>query len=425
MPRPIVVDDRREPRQRRGGVVGRQQHAAPRKGRALFQMQVGDARAGSSSGKNSAPRRSQTARSPAIDDRRRRVRLPSSVRQCASLRPHGLFDHALPLPAEACRRPRRRTASLPISSMIGTASGEMRSSGLCTIRPRDARQHVAKPPDVEQAGRRVRARRLQQDVVGLVAAQHVVDQVGRDGHLPAALLLAGMAPLDQARRSPRSCGRCASACQLSASQASRSSPSMSSSNSSPSDGLPLSNIAPMSSERPDRERHSRWRRSRAASRPRAPAGGSAACRASGAPAGPRRDRRPCSGARRAERSRPAARRASAGSDLSACSAQPVAHLVRQLPSSARDRPACRAPARRDRSRAGTCRRHRTAPWRRRPARWRRSTRSRGCPRSAAPCRRRGRCRPATSVSRNSSSILPSAGPPRATSAPARARHSAR
>ena len=28
--------------------------------------------------------------------------------------------------------------------------------------------------------------------------QHVVDQVGRDRHLPAALLLAGMAPLDQA-----------------------------------------------------------------------------------------------------------------------------------------------------------------------------------------------------------------------------------
>ena len=37
-----------------------------------------------------------------------------------------------------------------------------------------------------------------QDVVGLVAAEHVVDEVGRDGDLAAGLLLARMALLDQA-----------------------------------------------------------------------------------------------------------------------------------------------------------------------------------------------------------------------------------
>ena len=40
--RRIVRDQPREPRQRFGGVVGRQQHAAPREARAFFQMQVGD-----------------------------------------------------------------------------------------------------------------------------------------------------------------------------------------------------------------------------------------------------------------------------------------------------------------------------------------------------------------------------------------------
>ena len=34
-------------------------------------------------------------------------------------------------------------------------------------------------------------------MVGLIAAQHVVDQVGREGDLTARLLLARMLPLDQ------------------------------------------------------------------------------------------------------------------------------------------------------------------------------------------------------------------------------------
>ena len=38
----IMRDDSREPRKRRLGVIGRQQHAAGREARALFEMQVGD-----------------------------------------------------------------------------------------------------------------------------------------------------------------------------------------------------------------------------------------------------------------------------------------------------------------------------------------------------------------------------------------------
>ena len=40
--RRIMRDKTRKPRQRRGGVIGRQQHAARGKARAFFQMQVGD-----------------------------------------------------------------------------------------------------------------------------------------------------------------------------------------------------------------------------------------------------------------------------------------------------------------------------------------------------------------------------------------------
>ena len=61
----------------------------------------------------------------------------------------------------------------------------------------DAREHFAEPLDVEQAGGGVGARGAQQDVVGLMLAQHVIDQVGRDRELAARFLLAGEAPLDQ------------------------------------------------------------------------------------------------------------------------------------------------------------------------------------------------------------------------------------
>src|SRR5262249_14257436 len=64
--------------------------------------------------------------------------------------------------------------------------------------PLDSPQHIAEPGDVEEPGGGVRPGRLQEDVVGLVATEDVVDEVGRDGDLAAALLTAGMTLLDQA-----------------------------------------------------------------------------------------------------------------------------------------------------------------------------------------------------------------------------------
>src|SRR5262249_16757048 len=64
--------------------------------------------------------------------------------------------------------------------------------------PPDAREHPAEPADIEEAGRGVGAGGAQQEVVALVLAQHVVDEVGRDRHLAARLLLPREAALDQA-----------------------------------------------------------------------------------------------------------------------------------------------------------------------------------------------------------------------------------
>ena len=51
---------------------------------------------------------------------------------------------------------------------------------------------------VESGTSGVGPRRTKQQMVGLMAAQHVVDQIGRDGDLAARFFLAGKAPLDQA-----------------------------------------------------------------------------------------------------------------------------------------------------------------------------------------------------------------------------------
>src|SRR6185437_1455102 len=61
----------------------------------------------------------------------------------------------------------------------------------------DAREHFAEPADIEQASRGVASRRAQQHVVGLMAAQYVVNEIGRDGDLTARLLLARKTALDQ------------------------------------------------------------------------------------------------------------------------------------------------------------------------------------------------------------------------------------
>ena len=64
--------------------------------------------------------------------------------------------------------------------------------------PLDPREHITEPANIEQARRGIGARRAQQHVIGLVLAQHVVDQVGREQHLPPGLFLAGEAAGDQA-----------------------------------------------------------------------------------------------------------------------------------------------------------------------------------------------------------------------------------
>ena len=66
------------------------------------------------------------------------------------------------------------------------------------IRPLIRASISLEPADIEQPGRGIGARRAQQHVIGLVLAQHVVDQVGREQHLAAGFLLAGEAPRDQA-----------------------------------------------------------------------------------------------------------------------------------------------------------------------------------------------------------------------------------
>src|SRR5205823_7650007 len=61
-----------------------------------------------------------------------------------------------------------------------------------------APQKIAQALQVSELVRRVLARGAQQDVVGLVLAQRIVDQVGAEGDLAARLLLPRKAPLDQA-----------------------------------------------------------------------------------------------------------------------------------------------------------------------------------------------------------------------------------
>ena len=160
----------------------------------------------------------------------------------------------------------------------------MRSSAAIADAALGARQEIAQALQVGELPGRVLAGGAQQDVVGLVLAQHVVDQVGVEGHLPAATSPARDGAARSGRRSPRRCGRCGAAWSDSAIHSSRSSPSMSSSNSASScSGRPAAG--------PRCRARSRWRRSPAAAAPCAPCAASAACPASGARCGPRSSRR--------------------------------------------------------------------------------------------------------------------------------------
>src|SRR5262249_33285023 len=61
----------------------------------------------------------------------------------------------------------------------------------------DPREHFTKTLDVEQTGRRVRTRSAQQNMIRLMLAQHIVDEVGGNRELPARLLLARKTLFDQ------------------------------------------------------------------------------------------------------------------------------------------------------------------------------------------------------------------------------------
>ena len=95
--------------------------------------------------------------------------------------------------------------------------------------PLNTGEHITQSLEIEQPGGGVGARTTQQDMVGLVLAQHVVNKVGREQHLAAAFLLAGEAARDQARYQ-RTLRKVRFISADSASHASRSSPSMSAAN---------------------------------------------------------------------------------------------------------------------------------------------------------------------------------------------------
>src|SRR5689334_7482556 len=63
----------------------------------------------------------------------------------------------------------------------------------------DPREHFAETLDVEQTGRSVRARRPQENMIRLMLAQHVIDEVGGNRQLPAGFFLTREALLDQTR----------------------------------------------------------------------------------------------------------------------------------------------------------------------------------------------------------------------------------
>ncbi len=152
----------------------------------------------------------------------------------------------------------------------------------------------------------------QQHVVRLMLAQHVVDEIGREQHLPPRLLLAGEAPRDQPGDAPRRCRNVRFISADSASHASRSSPSMSGDRTAHRDrARPLPDHRRHVAERPHRQRIFIGDEAERLRARRAPAAGSAACRASDARAGLRTDSRRDSACRRAGRSRPRVRAAPA------------------------------------------------------------------------------------------------------------------
>ena len=63
----------------------------------------------------------------------------------------------------------------------------------------DPLQEKVEATDIDEAGCRIGECCMQEDVVGLVLPEHVVDKVGRHGHLAVGLLQPGVTTFDHPR----------------------------------------------------------------------------------------------------------------------------------------------------------------------------------------------------------------------------------
>ena len=198
--RRIALDQARQPRQRRRRIVRRQQHAALGEGRAFFQMQIGD-------DEQSFVRPVQ--RAGRIGDEHRTGESDSGILlwipACAGMSGRSATPHCIASFTNSVRRfGEERIGRLAVNRLAPDLQhdrhGERRHmvERFMDDSPPDAREHIGEAAHVEEAGRGVGAGGAQQHVIGLVAAQHVIDQVGRDRDLAPGFLLTGKTALDQA-----------------------------------------------------------------------------------------------------------------------------------------------------------------------------------------------------------------------------------
>ena len=178
-----------EPRSVSRGVVGRQHLAARGEGRALLQMQVGDDQQHAASASQSAPERSAATPQPG---RRRQCRPPHArAAQVAWRSRRGVHDMASAISVRLGLRqdhpppPRRRPL---LADLQHHRDGEGRDvvQRLCTMRPlMRASISPRRATSIRPVAASARAQRSSR-WSRLVAAQHVVDQVGGEGDLAAA-----------------------------------------------------------------------------------------------------------------------------------------------------------------------------------------------------------------------------------------------
>src|SRR5262249_10206204 len=74
--------------------------------------------------------------------------------------------------------------------------------------PPDTREHFPEPFDIEQSRGRIGPRGAQKNMVGLMLAQHIVDEIGRNSKLAARFLFTREALFDQSSNN-RTTAKCA------------------------------------------------------------------------------------------------------------------------------------------------------------------------------------------------------------------------